>query len=147
MHYYMQIKHGWCLYRLEGWRVVESWWCLWGWGGASYFPLVPGLCKHILYLPWFTCKLAQGYSQARGMWAPPNPCAPAHRGFKRGNRIINKKNMLTVERWRSFITHVHRSTHKYISINSILSAARGECDAHSCLFIRYACIMCTHVHL
>lgn len=115
------------------------------------------------YPSWFTWKLAWGDSQAREhvsnietdlTKSAPNPRAPAHRGPWRASWIINKKNMLTAMRWRSFITHVqahtdlHRCTHGYMYAYSIFFCSqRGVWCTCSSLLISITCIMYTQVHL
>ena len=77
----------------------------------------------------------------------PNPRAPAHRGLWRISRIINKKNMLTAVRWRSFITHAgthgpaHKCTRVHVCIPHLFRRQRGVWCTCSSLVVH---ALCTH---
>lgn len=115
-------------------------------------------CKHIPTLVYMQASLGRlpgtvhvSNTETDLTKSAPKPRAPAHTGLWRISGIINKKNMLTAVRWRSFITHVqahtdpHRSTHRYMYAFSIFSAARGECDVpvSPCSLVLHA--LCTHM--
>lgn len=83
------------------------------------------------------------------------PWARAHSSLWRISPTINKNNMLTAVRWRTFITHVqthmdqHRSAHtqRYIYALVMPFAARGECDepVTACSSLLHA--LCKHVRI